>query len=46
MISAYAELIDGLNNSLDAVLTGGADPKQQLDELAASVQAKLDANGG
>ena len=43
MISAYAELIDGLNNALDAVLAGGADPKQQLDDLAAAVQAKLDA---
>ena len=46
MISAYSELIDGLNNALDAVLTGGADPKQQLDQLAASIQAKVDANGG
>jgi len=45
MISAYAELIDGLNNALDAVLTGGADPKQQLDDLASNIQAKLDANG-
>jgi multiple sugar transport system substrate-binding protein len=44
MISAYPELRDGLTNALDAVLTGGADPKQQLDELTASVQAKLDAN--
>jgi multiple sugar transport system substrate-binding protein len=46
MISTYSELIDGLNNALDAVLTGGADPKQQLDQLAASIQGKLDANGG
>lgn len=45
MISVYSELIDGLNNALDAVLTGGADPKQQLDDLASSVQAKLDAAG-
>ncbi len=45
MISVYSELIDGLNNSLDAVLTGGADPKQQLDDLAANIQAKLDAAG-
>lgn len=46
MFSAYSELVDGLNTSLDAVLTGGADPKQQLDQLAASIQAKVDANGG
>jgi ABC-type glycerol-3-phosphate transport system substrate-binding protein len=45
MISAYSQLIDGLNNALDAVLTGGADPKQQLDDLASTIQAQLDANG-
>ncbi len=45
MFSAYSELIDGLNNALDAVLTGGADPKQQLDQLASDIQAKVDANG-
>jgi multiple sugar transport system substrate-binding protein len=43
MISAYPELRDGLTNALDAVLAGGADPKQVLDELATSIQAKLDA---
>ena len=45
MISAYAELRDGLTTALDAVVNGGADPKHALDELASSVQAKLDANG-
>jgi maltose-binding protein MalE len=46
MISVYGELRDGVTNALDAVVTGGADPKQQLDDLAATIQAKLDANGG
>ena len=45
MFAGYSELIDGLNNVLDAVLTGGADPKQQLDDLAANIQAKVDAAG-
>lgn len=45
MISAYAELRDGLTSALDAVVTAGADPKQALDELAATVQSRLDANG-
>jgi len=44
MISAYSELIDGLNTTLDSVLTGGADPKAALDQLATSIQAKVDAN--
>ena len=45
MISAYGEMRDGLASALDGVLTAGADPKQALDELAANIQAKLDANG-
>ena len=43
MIAVYAELRDGLTNALDAVLTGGADPQAALDELAATVQARLDS---
>ena len=43
MISVYAELRDGLTNALDAVLTGGADPQAALDELTATVQARLDS---
>jgi multiple sugar transport system substrate-binding protein len=45
MISAYPELRDGLTSALDAVVTAGADPKQVLDELTATVQSRLDANG-
>ncbi len=45
MISTYPELRDGLTSALDAVVTAGADPKQVLDELATSVQARLDSNG-
>jgi multiple sugar transport system substrate-binding protein len=45
MISVYPQIKDGLASALSAVLTGGADPKQQLDELASTVQAQLDANG-
>lgn len=44
MISAYPELRDGLTNALDAVLNGGADPQQVLNELAANTQASLDAS--
>jgi multiple sugar transport system substrate-binding protein len=43
MIAPYAELKDGLNSALDAVLTGGADPQQALNDLATSIQAKVDA---
>ncbi len=45
MFSGYSELVDGLNNALDAVLTGGADAKAQLDQLATNIQAKVDAAG-
>jgi multiple sugar transport system substrate-binding protein len=44
MISVYAELRDGLTNALDAVLNGGADPKQVLDELASTIQSRLDSD--
>jgi multiple sugar transport system substrate-binding protein len=43
MIAVYPELRDGLTNALDAVLTGGADPQAVLDELTATVQARLDS---
>ena len=44
MISSYGQLRDGLTNALDAVVTGGADAKQVLDELASTIQAQLDAS--
>jgi len=34
-----------LGSALSAVTTGGADPQKALDELAADLQAKLDASG-
>jgi multiple sugar transport system substrate-binding protein len=45
MISVYGQLKDGLGSALSAVTTGGADPQKALDDLAADLQAKLDANG-
>jgi multiple sugar transport system substrate-binding protein len=45
MISVYGQLKDGLGSALSAVTTGGADPQKALDDLAADMQAKLDANG-
>lgn len=45
MISVYGQLKDGLGSALSAVTTGGADPQKALDDLAADIQAKLDANG-
>jgi len=41
----YGTLKDGLGSALSAVTTGGADPKKTLDDLAADLQGKLDANG-
>jgi hypothetical protein len=43
MIAPYGELKDGLNSALDAVLTGDADPQLVLNDLATSIQAKVDA---
>ncbi len=45
MISVYPQIKDGLASALSAVLTGGADPKKALDDLAGQVQSQLDANG-
>jgi multiple sugar transport system substrate-binding protein len=45
MISQWSELKDGLDTALDSVLTGGADPKKALDDLTATLQAEIDANG-
>jgi len=45
MISVYPQIHDGLASALSAVLTGSADPKSQLDDLANQVQSQLDANG-
>ena len=45
MISVYGQLKDGLGSALSAVTTGGADPKTELDKLAADLQAKLDSGG-
>lgn len=45
MISEWGEYQDGLSTALDNVLTGGQAPKSVLDDLAAHVQADLDANG-
>jgi multiple sugar transport system substrate-binding protein len=45
MISVYGKLKDGLGSALSAVTTGGADPQKALDDLAADLQAQLDANG-
>jgi multiple sugar transport system substrate-binding protein len=45
MISQWSELKDGLDTALDSVLTGGADPKKALDDLAATIQGEIDANG-
>jgi multiple sugar transport system substrate-binding protein len=45
MISVYGQLKDGLGSALSAVTTGGADPQKALDDLAADLQTKLDANG-
>jgi ABC-type glycerol-3-phosphate transport system substrate-binding protein len=45
MISVYGQLKDGLSGALDAVTTGGADPQQQLNDVATKIQSALDANG-
>jgi multiple sugar transport system substrate-binding protein len=45
MISVYGQIKDGLATALSAVITGDADPQKSLDDLAADLQAKLDANG-
>lgn len=45
MISQWTELHDGMDTALDSVLTGGADPKKALDDLAATIQGEIDANG-
>ena len=45
MISQWAELHDGLDSALDSVITGGASSQQALDDLAAQIQAEIDANG-
>ena len=46
MISDYGQLRDGLAGALDAVINGGADAQQALDDLASQVQADLDQSGG
>jgi multiple sugar transport system substrate-binding protein len=45
MIQQWAELHDGMDSALDSVLTGGADPKKVLGDLAAQIQAEIDKNG-
>ncbi len=45
MIQQWAELHDGMDTALDAVLTGGADPQQTLSDLAAQIQAEIDSSG-
>jgi multiple sugar transport system substrate-binding protein len=45
MISVYGQLKDGLGSALSAVTTADADPQKALNDLAADLQAKLDANG-
>ncbi len=45
MIQQWSELKDGLDTALDSVLTGGADPKKALGDLAAKIQAEIDKNG-
>jgi multiple sugar transport system substrate-binding protein len=45
MISQWSELKDGLDTALDSVLTGGASPQKVLDDLAAQIQAEIDASG-
>ena len=45
MISVYGQLKDGMGSALSAVTTGGADPQKALNDLAADLQAQLDANG-
>lgn len=45
MIAQWSELHDGLDTALDGVLTGGASSQKVLDDLAAQIQAEIDANG-
>ncbi len=45
MISQWSTLKDGMDTALDSVLTGGASSQKALDDLAATVQADIDANG-
>jgi multiple sugar transport system substrate-binding protein len=45
MISVYGQVKDGLATALSAVITGDAEPQTALDDLAADLQAKLDASG-
>jgi multiple sugar transport system substrate-binding protein len=45
MISQWSQLKDGLDTALDSVLTGGASAQKVLDDLAAQIQADIDANG-
>jgi multiple sugar transport system substrate-binding protein len=45
MISQWSQLKDGLDTALDGVLTGGASAQKVLDDLAAQIQADIDANG-
>ncbi len=45
MISQWSALHDGMDTALDSVLTGGVASKKALDDLAATIQADIDANG-
>ena len=45
MISQWSQLKDGMDTALDGVLTGGASAQKVLDDLAAQIQADIDANG-
>ena len=45
LISVWQQYRDGLASALDSVLSGQNTSQKALDELVASVQPKLDANG-
>ena len=45
LISVWQQYRDGLESALDSVLSGEKTSQQALDELVASVQPDLDANG-
>jgi multiple sugar transport system substrate-binding protein len=45
MISQWSELHDGMDSALDSVLTGGVPAQKALNDLAATIQAEIDATG-
>ena len=45
MISQWNELKDAMDTALESVLTGGVPAQNALDDVAAQIQAEIDANG-